>query len=420
MNTLKTAPQHWAPTTRKDHALVREELELLIASPQFCSSKRYPALLRYVVERTLAGEGSLLKERTLGIEVFERSPDYDTSSDPVVRYTAGEVRKRLIAAYHEREDAEVQIALPAGSYAAEFLRCPLPEAIDAELPFSATAIESVTAELAPLSLAAPDLVTKKVAKPIRAAKPAVQGRVLAIVTGAVLILLVAATLLFKRSAETSLSAFWAPVFHERGQTVLCVGGVTFAENNFSGTHTAGKDTAYPFASMQIVSSVSQISGLLERGGAKYEVQAAASTRLPELEEHPVVLIGGYNNEWTLRLLKPLRFHFSDEPVESIIDTQHPEKSWQRDRAQPYASADDYALIARFHDSLTGSVVVAAAGLGRNGTEMASRLLTSERYMDLVYKKLGHNLSLSNVEILLHSRVVDGKTGAPQIEEIYTW
>jgi hypothetical protein len=49
-------------------------LQEVLASPHFCNSKRYPALLQYIVEKTLAGESDLLKERTLGVEVFERPP----------------------------------------------------------------------------------------------------------------------------------------------------------------------------------------------------------------------------------------------------------------------------------------------------------------------------------------------------------
>ena len=63
-----------------------------------------------------------LKERTLGVEVFDRPPTYDTNTDTVVRYTAGEVRKRLLLYYseHGRHNG-IRISLPAGSYVAEFL-----------------------------------------------------------------------------------------------------------------------------------------------------------------------------------------------------------------------------------------------------------------------------------------------------------
>ena len=423
MNALKSAPRHWVPGTDRERALVLQELEGVIASSQFCNSKRYPSLLRYVVETTLAGQGDQLKERTLGIEVFHRPPDYDTNADTVVRYTAGEVRKRLAVYYHEHAESPLQIALPAGSYVPEFLLFePEPdEALRDEptpLPDHPADVPVVhRALLAPnSSTLAPHLQPGNLSQPARSYGSRLYWLL------AVCILALAAVAGWRSAVHrnTALDAFWTPMLHERGQTVLCVGGVTFADNNFSGTHTAGKDTAYPFASMQIVSSVSQISGLLERGGASYGVRAAPSTQVSELREHPLVLLGGYNNEWTMRLLTPLRFHFAAEPNEVIVDTEHPDKTWARDRAQPYASADDYALVARFRDSVTGSLVVVAAGLGRNGTELAAQFLTSERYMELLQQKVGGNLGSANIEVLLHSRVIDGRTGAPQIEAVHTW
>src|ERR1022692_1245028 len=111
------------PLSRQDSEAILAELQEVLASPHFCNSKCYPALLQYIVEKTLAGEADLLKERTLGVEVFDRPPSYDTNADTVVRYTAGEVRKRLSLYYHDHEpDSGVQISLPAGSYIPEFHR----------------------------------------------------------------------------------------------------------------------------------------------------------------------------------------------------------------------------------------------------------------------------------------------------------
>src|SRR5258708_27375850 len=78
-------------------------------------------MVRYVVEHALSGDSGQLKERTLGIEVFARDPHYDTNLDPVVRTTAGEIRKRIAQYYHEPgHEGEVRIDLPAGSYLPEF------------------------------------------------------------------------------------------------------------------------------------------------------------------------------------------------------------------------------------------------------------------------------------------------------------
>jgi len=99
MNRTDTAPDGWHPQTQQECDAVLRELQTVLASPHFSNSKRYPALLKYIVEHTLAGKSDLLKERTLGVEVFDRPATYDTNADTVVRYTAGEVRKRLLLFY---------------------------------------------------------------------------------------------------------------------------------------------------------------------------------------------------------------------------------------------------------------------------------------------------------------------------------
>ena len=80
-------------------------------------------MLKYVVSAVIDGRGSDLKERTLGVEVFGRDPEYDTNADPVVRISASEVRKRIAQFYHENGDsAKLQIELPLGSYVPESRR----------------------------------------------------------------------------------------------------------------------------------------------------------------------------------------------------------------------------------------------------------------------------------------------------------
>src|SRR5271165_269482 len=122
MSRTVAARDAWHPQTRQDRDAILRELHEVLASPHFCNSKRYPALLKYIVENTLEGKSDLLKERTLGVEVFDRPPTYDTNTDTVVRYTAGEVRKRLLLYYHDRGcTSQIRISLPSGSYIPEFL-----------------------------------------------------------------------------------------------------------------------------------------------------------------------------------------------------------------------------------------------------------------------------------------------------------
>ena len=78
------------------------------------------------MEAYLENHSDRVKERTIGIEVFQRDPDYDTNQDSVVRTTAAEIRKKLAQYYLEpgREN-EIRVLLPQGSYLPEFRLSPL-------------------------------------------------------------------------------------------------------------------------------------------------------------------------------------------------------------------------------------------------------------------------------------------------------
>jgi hypothetical protein len=427
MSTLKSGWETWHPKSRQDEEEILQEMEEVLASPQFCNSKRYPALLRYVVLSTLSGHSDLLKERTLGVEIFHRPPDYDTNADTVVRYTAGEVRKRLSLYYHDHE-SRLQISLPAGSYVPEFLCNPetpdpqtdAPHAHHGQLdpppiataPFESTVLPGITAQAqTPTHPTRPTSLHTGTERPI-----------LWIAAFCTLLLLLGAIAWHYRHAhaQTALGEFWAPVVSESSTTLICSGGVVFAPERFSGVKTAGRDIKYPFVSMQMATSISHISGQLERLGETVQTRSSASTMLTDLRERPVVLLGGYNNDWTIRLLEPLRFRFAPGPAELITDRDHRSAKWERDPSQPYSSADDYALVARFHDATTGGILVIVAGIGRNGTEAAAQFVTSPHYMEVLQRRVGANLADKNIEAVLKVNVIDGKTGAPSIEAIDVW
>src|ERR1700733_1642437 len=106
---------------RVSEEAVREELSRVLSCHEFRLSKRSQDFVRYVVEHTLSGREDMLKERTIGIEVFGRSTSYEPSDDATVRVKAGDVRKRL-GLYYAEEGARnpVRIELPAGTYVPEF------------------------------------------------------------------------------------------------------------------------------------------------------------------------------------------------------------------------------------------------------------------------------------------------------------
>jgi hypothetical protein len=84
---------------------LREHLRELLESPAFKGSRRSQQFVQHIVEKAQAGQKDELKERSLGVALFGRTPPYDTGDDAIVRVTASDVRKRLHQFYSETDSA---------------------------------------------------------------------------------------------------------------------------------------------------------------------------------------------------------------------------------------------------------------------------------------------------------------------------
>ena len=104
-----------------DATAVRAQLERILSSAAFTTAGRHSRLLRYLVERTVAGEGEQLKEYVLGTEVFDRADSYDPRIDSIVRVEARRLRTRL-EDYYRTEGASdsILITIPRGTYVPVF------------------------------------------------------------------------------------------------------------------------------------------------------------------------------------------------------------------------------------------------------------------------------------------------------------
>lgn len=441
MNRTDTALDGWHPQTQRECDAVLRELQAVLASPHFSNSKRYPALLKYIVEHTLGGKSDLLKERTLGVEVFDRPPTYDTNADTVVRYTAGEVRKRLLLYYSEEgRNSGIRISLPAGSYVPVFQR----ESDRLEDPGVNGGFEAGTIlrSAGPVDLAGgkpefraaltlvqadqslPPIRPRELSgDPPLPRRPVILERLLSVIL-AVVIAVGAGIFWTHRSihSDSAVDDFWAPLTRDQRSVILCTGSIIFAQDKYSGVIKAGSNgnIDYPFVSIQSASAIAQIDEAIERSGASTQLIAAPWTTLTDLREHSITLIGAYNNQWTTRLLEPLRFHFLPDPQEEIVDRLNPKIGWERDESVPYSSADDYAVVARFRDPNIDGWVVALAGLGRNGTEAAAQFASSPHYLELLEQQLGSKFGNRNIEVVLKVGVINAKTGAPSIIAVHTW
>lgn len=403
--------------TEEEKLAANEQLERLLANPFFSHSRRFPSFLRFVVTHTLSGQTELLKERTLGIEVFGKSANYDTANDPIVRVTAAEIRKRLAQYYQEpAHDHELRLSLPPGSYVPKF---DPPHSFRAEEPPAMLAVrEHVTGGVEALLELHPAPVV-----------PSGHRWTTAVLTGVVLLLIAAGGWVWwQNSQQSALMEFWAPVLNSTDPVLFCIADQT------QYTAIALRDAQDPSKQQVLhdnltavviddLSPTVKIAGFLQSNHKKYSMRGEGSTTLMDLRAGPTVFIGAFDNQWTLRLLKPLRFHFvNDETMTrfGIVDgASKTPTTWVVDRAQQIATNNynDYAIVARFTDSTTGKLAVVAAGIGRGGTIAAGELLTDAAQLAPVLRAAGDK---HNIELVLSTPIIGGEPGPPRVEASYAW
>jgi hypothetical protein len=405
--------------SEEEKLAANEQLERLLANPFFSHSRRFPSFLRFIVSQTLLGRTDLLKERTLGIEVFGKSANYDTANDPIVRVTAAEIRKRIAQYYQDpAHEHELRLSLPPGSYVPKF---DPPHGVRTEEPHSTLltvhgVLESPTTD----SLSVPH---------VGAAAPAKHGWTTPVLTSVVLLLMAVGGWLWWQSSQTSaLMEFWAPVLNSSDPVLFCIADQTqYTAISLRDAQDPSKQQVLHDNLTAVViddlTPLVKIAGFLQSNHKKYSMRGEGSTTLMDLRAGPTVFIGAYDNQWTLRLLKPLRFHFvNDESMThfGIVDSESKAPTtWVVDRVQQIATNNynDYAIVARFTDSTTGKLAVVAAGIGRGGTIAAGELLTDAAQLAPVLRAAGDK---RNVELVVSTPIIGGEPGPPRVEASYAW
>jgi hypothetical protein len=407
-----------------EKAAIEEQVERLLQTPYFSHSRRFPIFLRYVVQHTLAGQADSVKERTLGIEIFGRSADYDTSSDPIVRVTAAEIRKRIAQYYQEPgHDVEIRVSLPAGSYVPQFH---WPQVLPTPVPHTslATGTEIEASSELPSTV---EIVTPA-SQPLH---PRIQPWMIFAVAVLVTGLALGGGFWWRSLRRSAFDVFWDPILKSGDPVLICIAD----QNQY--TAIALRDAADPAHQtilkenlsavvMDDLNPVVKIAGVLQAHGTRYSFKGEGSTTLTDLRNGPTVFVGAFDNAWTLRLTKSLRFHFANNADMTrfwIADSNAPDRAdWVIDRAKQQATNNyrDYAIVTRFTDTNTGKIAIVAAGVARGGTIAAGEFLIDPTHLAEVENALRAANGKKNMEFVLSTEIIDGQPGTPKMEAAYFW
>jgi len=430
---------------------ILRELDSILSSSFFRTSNRSKQFLSYVVQHTLEGSQEPLKERTIGAKLFQRPAGYSTGDDPVVRVQAGEVRRRLEQYHHAAPSpSPVRIELPVGSYAPEFHWAPplLDEPAPVEqIPAERPEPESAKAELAraaPASIAPIDQVAKR--NQLFARPRLMLGFALALTVA-----LLAAFIYRAGNGNPTVNQFWSPVLATTEPVLICLAKPTvyvpslellqrYSKSPGEFTNELQRLTQPPpmqpqdklvwgdmvgYADYGVAAgdayAAVRLSALLGQMGKESQVRIGSHYSFADLRSSPAIVVGAFNNRWTLQMTSNLHFAFVEEHGDEMIREQGPGGRVWRPKFGPHGEVmEDFAIVTRLLNSKTGQFVVSTAGILADGTQAAAELVTSSRYLEDALRTAGPGWAKKNLQFVVQTTVTDSVPGPPQAVAIYTW
>ncbi len=397
-------------------AKVREQLDRILASALFRNSKRFPEFLRYTVNRALNGDTAGVKERTVGVEAFGRDPNYDTNVDPIVRVTAAAVRKRLAHYYREiGHEHELRIEFARGSYVPEF-RFPAEEIPASNVPFEAS----------------PPPASLSVA-------PRRNVVLWAVIACLAIPYFIYFGLQFSTTRASALDDFWAPITNVKAPVLVCISVMNPNSNSvgaspngpYAGAHHLTSQPIAQLAASTMVDRISfptslalsSISAVLGSMNKPFHVRHVNDANLSDLEDGPVVLIGGFDNRWTMDLDTGLRFDLAEDgSVRYVADRRNASsRAWQKSAsANDMNTFTDYAVVSRVRNQTTGRILLTVAGLDRYGTQAAAACVADSSCIAEAEKLQPGDWKTKNIQVVLQTRVIGGAPGEARAVASYLW
>jgi len=414
--------------------IVLEELDHVLASRFFKNSPRSRQFLEYIVRRKLEGRTEELKERSIGIELFQRPPSYATGEDPVVRVQAGEVRRRLEQFYQaETGQPPVRIELSVGSYAPHF-HPRVSEPIGSPEP-------------APIAL-------RRRFETMVAARPGVLVLSFALLCALIAVVGSIAWVNAHNKAKQIPAAeqFWAPALASQQPVLICLAKPVVYRptlelyRRYSGSHPESFDTEVerwnrvlpldpqtkmvwgemtPYSDYGVavgdVEAAVSISSLLGKLGKPTQVRIGDRYTWEDLHDSPSTVVGAFNNKWTMQITSGLHFEFAENNgVYAIRENVPNGRTWLPKLDQAQQAGQDFAIVARLLDSNTGQFTVVAAGISGSGTQTAGDFVSKPDLLEKAIRELPAGWQNKNVEFVLQTSVTDSVAGPPSVVAFYIW
>ena len=399
----------------------REELRRILESKHFASSPKKSKFLEFVSEQTFLGNGEKLNEYLIGVDVYDRGPEFNSQKDPIVRVQAHEIR-RLLKKYYEDEgkDSLMRLDLPPGAYVPVFVRIAAERADITELATSALIPlwrrgnrlhVALTLILALLCIVFASLLIVRRKPAAKVAQAAHTG-----------------------TLPDSLEWFWRPILSSPDGPLIVIPNHPLLRAAHDGdsaqTLASGheipksalpefRDTIHfrelkrflfvpsitDFTSVGETIGVIRLCQMFLQVGEQCRLQQSRLVNLEEIKANNTILLGG-NQSWSGRVFLNVEgFHFQG----GVILNRKPqfgEQSVYKPEFDPVTNQlrRDYALVLMLPNERSDSRVLLIYGVYTQGSQAAIEYLTNPERMSELKKAL-MNISADHTTVPAYFQVL---------------
>jgi len=164
-----------------------------------------------------------------------------------------------------------------------------------------------------------------------------------------------------------------------------------------------------------------VSALLGKIGKPSELRVGMHYSFADLRNSPAVVVGAFNNRWTMQLTSSLRYVFVEDDGRFMIREQtNGGQVWQNHFDKNGEMTDDAAIVARLLDSKTGQFTIIVAGIGERGTQAAGDFVSNPELLEQGLRSVPAGWQKKNLEVVLQTTVTDSVPGPPRVMAAYSW
>lgn len=405
-------------------------VERIVASPPFAKSDRLSSFLLYVSERTLRGRNDEINEISIGADLFNR-PNYDPSTDGLVRSHASRLRQRLEQYFSENGAEEpIRLIIPKGGYVPVFqLQSPTSFSAERGIP------ETPSPNAGTISPANDNSPERKTA--------ILSTRVLALALLLACAFIAYLVPLAYRShtnmpSKAETHPIWKLFFGSGQKTMIVCSDTSLATfEDLTRKTVSLSDYLNDTYRMQVappqgttqdlirnlssrrytaIADVGILTRFYRLAGAdsdRLQVRFARDVRPNDLKEGSMILIGSaYSNPWVEIFDSNMNFSFQDDSSKQISSVIN--RSPQRGELHQYSfrkldGANTVFGVVAFRPNLRGSgKVLILEGTSMAGTEAAADFVLDDTHLlPFLTKIRDHDGTIPYFEVLLESNNMNG-------------